>query len=76
MQADLNTQYNYMTSIYVKRMNHVFYSNTSAGNNTESERVFLNNGQKKIRIDYLGNSTFPKGGNSSLYTFYENKDWY
>lgn len=33
-----------MTSIYVKRMNHVFYSNTSAGNNTESERVFLNNG--------------------------------
>jgi len=33
-----------MTSIFVPRMKHVFYSNTSAGNSTESERVFLNNG--------------------------------
>jgi hypothetical protein len=34
----------------------VFYSNTSVGNSTESERIFLKNG-KKVRIDYNGDYT-------------------
>ena len=41
MNADIPSVYNFRTSIYVPAMEHVFYSNTSAGNNTESERVFL-----------------------------------
>jgi hypothetical protein len=34
----------------------VIYSNTTAGNNTESERVYLHN-EEKIRFDYQGTAT-------------------
>lgn len=52
MQADLPTTYNFKTSIYILNMALVFYSNTTAGNNTESERIFLQAGEQKIRFDY------------------------
>ena len=51
INADNKALDNYRTSIYVPSMNLVFYSNTSAGNATESEKVFLRPGQRKIRFD-------------------------
>ena len=44
MAADNKALNNYRTSIYVENMDHVFYSNTSAGNRTESEKIYLRPG--------------------------------
>ena len=57
MSADDKALDNYRTSIYVKNMEHVFYSNTSAGNDTESELVYLKPGQHRIRKDKKGSLT-------------------
>jgi len=54
MAADIKALNNYRTSVYVVNMDHVFYSNTTAGNRTESERVYLPPGQFKINVDAKG----------------------
>ena len=60
MSEDWNTTFNYRTSYYFINMEHVFFSNTTAGNRTESERVFLptipdykGRSLRKERIDKL-----------------------
>ena len=78
MQADLNTELNYRTSIYIKSMSLVLYSNTTAGNNTESERVFLKD-QQKIRYDYQGQATGINTTSKEIsagFVKYELKPWY
>lgn len=54
MNADNSAGNNYRTSIYIPDMDHVFYSNTSVGNDTESEKVYLRPGQHRIRFDVKG----------------------
>ena len=73
MNADLNTTYNFRTSYFFMNMEHVFYSNTSQGNNTESERVFLPKGYHKKRYDYLRN-TVPHDSHPEAHRFLDYED--
>lgn len=63
-------------------MDHVFYSNTSAGNFTESEKVFLSPGQHRIRFDHKGQYTggvISSTGTESItpgYVKYEEMIWW
>ena len=59
-------------------MSLVLYSNTTAGNNTESERVFLKD-QQKIRYDYQGQATGINTTSKEIsagFVKYELKPWY
>jgi hypothetical protein len=82
INADNKALYNYRTSIYVPAMDHVFYSNTSAGNFTESENVYLGPGQHRIRFDYKGSYTgevVSSTGTASIipgYVQYEDMIWW
>jgi hypothetical protein len=81
MQADLASKYDYRTSIYVPLMDLVIYSNSSAGNNTESEKVFLQPGKYKVRYDYkLGFTGKNNGASTDVFApnfvAYEDQPYY
>jgi hypothetical protein len=51
--AEINAYYNYRTNIYLPALETVFYSNTSVGNNTELEKVAINNLEILERSSYV-----------------------
>jgi len=51
-QAEVKAYNNWRTSIYFASLYTVFYSNTTAGFDTEAERIILPVGEKKELLDH------------------------
>ena len=54
MAADDKAYYNYRTNVYLKALDTVYQSNTTAGTHTESEDVYLAEDEIFIRHSYKG----------------------
>ena len=57
MTAEDHAYLNYRINIYLAATEEVYYSNTTAGPDTESEAVYLSEGEAFVRASYVSISS-------------------